>query len=56
MKVIKPSAPATRDAHASRGGWFSERRAIAHIYHEARGSGAERLRQRRWLGLSSLVL
>jgi hypothetical protein len=37
MKVVQHSTLAARDAHASRGGWFSERQAIAITYHEEYG-------------------
>lgn len=40
MKVIQHSTLAARDAHASRGGWFSERQAIAITYHEEFGEVA----------------
>jgi hypothetical protein len=40
MKVIQHSTLAARDAHASRGGWFSERQAIAITYHEEYGEVA----------------
>jgi hypothetical protein len=40
MKVIQHSTLAARDAHASRGGWFSERQAIAITYHEEHGEVA----------------
>lgn len=40
MKVIQHSTIAARDAHASRGGWFSERQAIAITYHEQHGEVA----------------
>lgn len=34
MKVVQHSTLAARDAHAARGGWFSERQAIAITYHQ----------------------
>jgi hypothetical protein len=40
MKVIQHSTLAARDAHASRGGWFSERQAITITYHEEYGEVA----------------
>lgn len=40
MKVIQHSTLAARDAHAARGGWFSERQAIAITYHEEYGEVA----------------
>lgn len=40
MKVIQHSTLAARDAHASRGGWFSERQAVAITYHEEYGEVA----------------
>jgi hypothetical protein len=40
MKVVQHSTLAARDAHASRGGWFSERQAIAITYHEEYGEVA----------------
>lgn len=40
MKVIQHSTLAARDAHASRGGWFSDRQAIAITYHEEFGEVA----------------
>lgn len=33
MKTVQHSTLAARDAHASRGGWFSERQAMAITYH-----------------------
>lgn len=40
MKVVQHSTLAARDAHASRGGWFSDRQAIAITYHEEFGEVA----------------
>lgn len=40
MKVVQHSTLAARDAHAARGGWFSERQAIAITYHEEYGEVA----------------
>lgn len=40
MKVIQHSTLAARDAHAARGGWFSDRQAIAITYHEEYGEVA----------------
>lgn len=40
MKVVQHSTLAARDAHAARGGWFSDRQAIAITYHEEFGEVA----------------